>query len=111
MLLIQIILTVVAWNKGYKAMALLPVGITLFIGFMIGFANPGITDAELMSYVWIDALAVFILIAMIITAKKHIEQPAVEDDDYEYEYSEEDDEAYDAEILVNNRNESVLSSS
>lgn len=38
LLIIEIWLTVKAWNKGWKALALLPAGLALGVGFMVGAA-------------------------------------------------------------------------
>ena len=38
LLILEIILTVVAWRKGWKAYALLPFGITFLFGFLMALA-------------------------------------------------------------------------
>lgn len=37
LLILEIILTIVAWNRGWGAKALIPIGASLVIGFAIGF--------------------------------------------------------------------------
>ena len=36
LLLLEIWLTITAWRKGYKALALIPLGLAVLIGFSIG---------------------------------------------------------------------------
>jgi len=36
LLILEIILTIVSWKKGWRGWALLPLGTVLFIGFMVG---------------------------------------------------------------------------
>ena len=66
LLVLEIMLTISAWRKGYKGFALLPVGIALFAGFLIGYSNPG---SDALSFIWIDILAIVILVVMIGAAK------------------------------------------
>ena len=65
-LIIEIILTIVAWNKGWKAKALLPMGICLAIGILIGMiiGSVGVTSVPLGLIVF-DIAAVVVLIVMI----------------------------------------------
>ena len=68
MLIVEIILTIVAWNKGYKWYSLIPVGATLFVGFMLGFALGGNADymETVYAFWWVDGLAIVALILMLI---------------------------------------------
>ena len=61
MLIVQIILTIVAWNKGWKAYSLIPVGAAFFVGFVIG-ASGGEIGPTAMA---VDALSILALIIMI----------------------------------------------
>lgn len=38
LLILEVILTIFAWRKGWKWLALLPVGIVLILGLLIGFS-------------------------------------------------------------------------
>jgi hypothetical protein len=65
MLLVEIILTIIAWVRGWKWWALLPLGIALAIGFFVGvgIASTGgtINTNDMMSFIWVDILAVIAL--------------------------------------------------
>lgn len=69
MLIVEIILTVLAWRRGWKWLALLPVGIALLIGFAIGFGI-GLSGGDASSIsggtVVIDVLAIVALVIMLI---------------------------------------------
>ena len=64
--IIEIILTIVAWNKSWKTKALLPMGICLAIGLLIGMVigSVGVTTVPLGLIVF-DIAAVIVLIVMI----------------------------------------------
>ena len=66
LLVLEIMLTITAWRKGYKGFALLPVGFALLVGVLIGMNNP---DADVLSVIWVDILAIVVLVVMIATAK------------------------------------------
>jgi hypothetical protein len=73
MLIIEIILTVFVWKKGWKWMALLPLGGALFIGFLIGLgigASGGSVDDVSGLAVFIDVAAIVALIIMLIKGPK-----------------------------------------
>lgn len=59
-LIAQIILTVVAWNKGWKWHSLAPMAIAFFTGFMVGFSGGEIGQAAFI----IDLMALVALIVM-----------------------------------------------
>ncbi len=66
-LLIEIALTVWVWKRGWKALALIPLGACLFLGFVIGlflstaaYVDPG----AIYSLVVFDLLAIVALIIM-----------------------------------------------
>ena len=66
MLLLEIILTVTAWRKGWRARALIPVGALLSLGFIIGFVV-GLTGApmpDLRPWALLDVLAIVVLAVM-----------------------------------------------
>ena len=73
LIILEIILTITAWRKGYKAWALLPMGLAILIAFMIGASDPTLTEADLYSLVWLDILAIVALGVMIAAAKKPVE--------------------------------------
>jgi hypothetical protein len=66
LLVLEIMLTLTAWRKGYKGFALIPVGLALLAGFTIGANNPG---ADTFSFIWVDLLAIVVLVVMIAVAK------------------------------------------
>jgi hypothetical protein len=71
LLFLEIMLTVTAWRKGYKAWALVPLGLALLIGFLIGLNNPELAESgDVLSLIWIDILAIVVLGIMIASAKK-----------------------------------------
>lgn len=64
MLIVEIILTIVAWQRGWKWIALIPVGIAFFIGMAIGANSSDPVDP--LSVIWIDVLAIIALVLMLI---------------------------------------------
>jgi hypothetical protein len=88
MLFLEIILTVTAWNRGYKAWALIPLACALFIGLMIGASDPELAESDdWLSYIWIDVLAIVALGLMIANARKPeetetLEEPALDQENY-----------------------------
>lgn len=72
MLIIEIILTIFAWRKGWRWLALLPMGIALLIGLLIGFGI-GASGGEVTSggpAIVIDIMAVIALIVMVAKGPK-----------------------------------------
>jgi hypothetical protein len=65
LLVLEIMLTITAWRKGYKGFALIPVGLAVLAGLAIGSNNPG---ADALSVIWLDILAIVILVVMIALA-------------------------------------------
>lgn len=75
LLILEIMLTISAWRRGYGALALIPIGLALFIGFLIGSNNPELVESgDILSFVWLDILAVVVLVVMIATAKKPVDE-------------------------------------
>lgn len=72
LLLIEIILTIFAWRKGWKWRALLPLGICLCLGFMIGvtIGALGGNVESVDGIVILDIIAVIALIIMTATSPK-----------------------------------------
>ncbi|MDD5311454.1 MAG: hypothetical protein PHO26_00265 [Dehalococcoidia bacterium] len=75
---LEIILTIAAWKKGWKAWALVPLGIPVVVGFFIGltmgfsaFSNGSAIVAGLM----FDLIAVAVLIGMIANPRVKSESP------------------------------------
>jgi hypothetical protein len=80
MLFLEIFLTVTAWNRGFKAWALLPLAFAVILGFTIGAANPGaVADNDIFSLIWIDILAVIALGIMSAVGRNSEERVATED--------------------------------
>ena len=76
-LILEIILTISAWRKGWKGWALLPMGICLSVGFLIGMAvgaSGGTMEDVLPLCVFIELAALISLIVMVAKAPKHIEK-------------------------------------
>lgn len=67
LMVLEIGLTVAAWKKGWKALALIPLGIVLCMGFFVGAAvgmSGGNVEA-IQGYAWmIDALGIVALAVM-----------------------------------------------
>lgn len=61
LLILQIILTIVAWNKGYKWYSLIPILSAFFIGVLIGMTGG---DAEVAALI-IDSFSIIALVTMI----------------------------------------------
>jgi len=77
MLIIEIILTIFAWRKGWKWLALLPIGLALLIGFSIGIgigASGGSVADVSGGAVLIDIAAIIALIVMLVKGPKSKEQ-------------------------------------
>jgi hypothetical protein len=66
LLVLEIMLTITAWRKGYKGFALIPVGFAIMTGLLIGANNP---DADVLSVIWVDILAIVVLGVMIAVAQ------------------------------------------
>jgi len=76
-LIIEIVLTILAWNRGWKWLALLPVGIALAIGFCmglgIGASGGSVSDVQGIAVVF-DIIAIIALIIMCVKGKKPKEE-------------------------------------
>jgi hypothetical protein len=72
LLLIEIILTIFAWRKGWKWLALIPVGICLIMGFFIGIgiAAAGGSVSNAGALVIVDIFAIIALIIMNVKGPK-----------------------------------------
>lgn len=73
MLIIEIILTIFAWRKGWKWLALLPMGAALLLGILMGFfvgASGGDVDAAKGLAIILDIGAVIALIVMLVKTPK-----------------------------------------
>jgi len=72
-LIIEIVLTVFAWRKGWKWLALLPVGIAMLIafiaGYMVGLSGGNVSEVSNNAIV-LDISAIIALIIMLIKAPK-----------------------------------------
>ncbi len=83
MLIAEIILTIIAWNRGWRWYSLLPVGIAvaigLLIGFVIGLDGGSPEDAEWV--ITFDILAILVLLYMCFTKR---EFPKTENSDEQF---------------------------
>ena len=77
MLIIEIILTFVAWGRGWKWLALLPLGIAFGIGLIAGASGASMDD--LAGLIWIDVVAIIALIVMVVKQKPGTEKEKVEE--------------------------------
>lgn len=75
LLIIEIILTIVAWRKGWRYKSLIPMGSALVIGFLLGF-GVGLSGGSLASVsglaITLDVLAVIALIVLCVVKPKQI---------------------------------------
>ena len=73
LLILEIILTVFAWRKGWRWLALLPIGIGILIGFFMGFgvgASGGSIDSIKGISLVFDIVVVIVLIIMCVKGPK-----------------------------------------
>lgn len=59
LLIAEIILTILAWRKGWRWLAIIPVGIAVLIGMILGFSGGALEGAFVF-----DILAIIALIVM-----------------------------------------------
>jgi uncharacterized membrane protein YfcA len=64
MLIIEIILTIVAWRKGWNWLSLIPIGVAFCIGLILGASSQG-QPVDVMTVVIWDILAIIALIVMV----------------------------------------------
>jgi uncharacterized membrane protein YfcA len=64
-LIAEIVLTIFAWRNGWKGYALMPVGIAMTIGFMVGITTGGHGDTS-----WIALFDLGAIIALIVMCVK-----------------------------------------
>lgn len=64
MLIIEIILTIVAWRKGWNWLALIPTGVAFCIGLLLG-ATASQGNVDVMSVIIWDILAIVALVVMV----------------------------------------------
>jgi hypothetical protein len=76
-LIIQIILSIVAWNRGWKWLALIPVVGGFLLGFIIGLiaTSMGYSTEDLQWAIIFDIIVFIILIIMCIKKPKSAELP------------------------------------
>lgn len=75
MFLLELILTIVAWIRGWKWRALIPVGSVLVVGFLVGFgAGMAGGNVDLSGFVFLDIAAIIALIVMSIVKPKSKEK-------------------------------------
>jgi uncharacterized membrane protein YfcA len=66
LLVLEIVLTVLVWNKGWRWLSLIPLGIAILVGMIIGASG----QTEVGAYVIFDILAVIALIVMLVKPNK-----------------------------------------
>ena len=62
--IIEIVLTIIAWRKGWKWISIFPMTTAVIIGTIIGFNNPDSYVNHPFDLIWIDGIAIIILIFM-----------------------------------------------
>jgi len=79
LIIIEVILTIVAWIRGWKWLSLIPIGSAFFLGMLSGsiIASLGEYPTNIISFIWIDILAVIALLIMIVKPKKKPKPPTV----------------------------------
>ena len=79
-LILEIIFTIIAWRKGWKGWALLPLGICMFVGILIGLsvgASEGSIEDVAPWCILLDLVALISLIVLMIRAPRSIEQTQI----------------------------------
>jgi MFS family permease len=82
LLILEIILTIFAWRRGWKWYALLPLGIAFAIGFLVGLST-GASGGLVGDIGWVivfDIAAVIALIVMCAVKPKSTELPSTKND-------------------------------
>jgi hypothetical protein len=77
LLILEIILTIFAWRRGWNWLALLPVGIVLALAFLIGLsvgASGGDASTVIGIALILDISAIIALVIMICIPKKEKEE-------------------------------------
>ena len=69
LLIAEIILTIFAWRKGWKGLALIPLGVAFGLGLILGLN--GVAPYDLASLIWVDVLAIIALIVMTVKGPKN----------------------------------------
>jgi hypothetical protein len=69
LLIAEIILTIFAWRKGWKGLALIPLGVAFGLGLILGLN--GVAPDDLASLIWVDVLAIIALIVMTVKGPKN----------------------------------------
>lgn len=64
MLIIEIILTIVAWGRGWRWLSLIPLGSLMLLAILIGLSIP-LALSNPLQFIWLDVLAIIALIIMI----------------------------------------------
>ncbi len=69
--ILQVILSIVAWNRGWKWLALIPLGAALVIGFLIGYigGTMGYSPEDMSWAIILDIIVFIVLIYMCIKPK------------------------------------------
>lgn len=66
LLIAEIILTIFVWNKGWSWYSLIPVGIAVLIGFVLGLSGA----TQVGAFIIFDILAIIALVIMLLNPKK-----------------------------------------
>ena len=67
--ILEIILTVIAWRKGWKWLSIIPLCTAFVIGFLLGLSNMVPPGA-----IWLDVFAVVALVIMVFNKPKAKEE-------------------------------------
>lgn len=80
MLILQIILTIIAWRNGWKWKSLLPTGVVFLIAFFIGIGISigGGTPQYEFNYTILDIISIIFLIIMSFVEPKNSKKEEIE---------------------------------
>ena len=78
MIIVEVVLTIIAFARGWKFWALLPLpilyGVAFLIGFGVGIVDPGMTDEEFSKFdpifIGMDIILILILLVMAVIGRK-----------------------------------------
>ena len=80
--ILEIILTITAYRKGWKTIALIPIAVTLLVGFMSGLAikaGGGATQTAIPAFFLGDVVCVVVLALLTARAPRTVSHPKESD--------------------------------
>jgi hypothetical protein len=80
LLYLEIILTIAAWRRGFRMLALLPMGFAFLTGCMIGASSPELANGDnVFNFIWIDIISIIILGIMVAAGNEKTTEPKTEE--------------------------------